>query len=89
MLRSWLVHAQTRRRRGGELVDDAVQPFLEGGGAEIDEQADGEVHQAKIGQELLAVHRGEMFDGFELDDDALTVMVTEFELLLAYVVEPP
>jgi len=25
----------------------------------------------------------------ELDDDALTVMVTEFELLLAYVVEPP
>jgi hypothetical protein len=31
------VHAEARRRRGIEVVHDAVQPFLEGGGAKINQ----------------------------------------------------
>jgi hypothetical protein len=32
-----LVYAEARRRRGIEVVHDAVQPFLEGGGAKINQ----------------------------------------------------
>ena len=39
--------AATRRRGGGEFVDDAVEAFFECRGSEIDEQSDWEVHQKK------------------------------------------
>ena len=35
-----LVYAEARRRGGVEVVDDAVQAFFEGGGSEVDEEAD-------------------------------------------------
>ena len=42
-----MVHAEARRRGGGEIVDDAVEAFFECRGSEIDEQSDREVHQKK------------------------------------------
>jgi len=65
-----LVHAEARRRGDGEIVDDAMKPFFERRGSEVDEQADGEVHQAEISQDLLAVDGREFFHGLELHDHA-------------------
>ena len=60
-----LVHAEARRRGGGEIVDDAVETFFECRGSEIDEQFDGEVHQKK---RVLTRRRGdaEVFSGVEI-----------------------
>ena len=57
-----LVHAEARGRGGVEVVDDAVQSVLEHVCSEVDEEANALVHEAKVGQELFAVHRGEPFD---------------------------
>ena len=57
-----MVHAEARRRGGMEIVDDAAQPVLEPVFSEVDEQAHAFVHEAKIGQELFAIHRRDPFD---------------------------
>src|SRR3546814_17949067 len=59
------VHAETRRRGGLMVVDDAADAFLERGTTEIDEKAHGLAGQAKIGQQLFAMSRVQPFDGFD------------------------
>jgi hypothetical protein len=50
------------------VVDDAMQAFFEGGGTEVDEQADGQMEQAEIGQDLFGMDRSEILDRFQLHD---------------------
>lgn len=50
-----LIYTEVRRKGGREVVDDAVEAFFESGGAEVDEEADGKIHQTQIGQKLLAM----------------------------------
>ena len=52
------------------MVDDAVKTFFERRGSKIDEQSDGKIHQAEIGQDLFAVNGGEFFHGLEFHDYA-------------------
>ena len=40
------------------MVDDAVKTFFERRGSEVEEQSDGKIHQAEIGQDLFAVCGG-------------------------------
>lgn len=51
-------------------MDDAVEPFFESGRSEVDEQTDREIHQAKIGQHLLAMHRCMFLNGLPCHEDA-------------------
>src|SRR5688572_12352180 len=67
---SHLVDTGARRRGGRQTVDYAMEAFLEGGVAEVDQQADLEVHQTQIGQELLRMNGCEALDRLELHDDA-------------------
>src|SRR3546814_8204034 len=60
------VHAETRRRGGFMVVDDATDVFLERGAPEVDEKTDGLASKTKIGQQLLAMSRVQPFDGFDL-----------------------
>ena len=41
-----MVHAEARRRGGGEIVDDAAEAVFEGRRSEVDEEADLKVEQA-------------------------------------------
>src|SRR3546814_15715921 len=47
------VHAETRRRGGFMVVDDATDVFLERGSPEVDEKTDGLDRKTKIGQMVL------------------------------------
>ena len=51
------VHAEARRRGGGQAVHYSMETFFERGVAEVEEEADLDMHQSQIGQELLGVHR--------------------------------
>jgi hypothetical protein len=62
-----LVHAETRRRGGIELVDDTMEPIFKGCSAKIDQKTDGKIHKAKISQQLFAVNRGHFLYGFQLN----------------------
>ena len=62
------VHAEARRRGGREVVDDATQAFFESCGAEVDEEADVEIREAEIGEELFVVHGRKFLDRLDLDD---------------------
>ncbi len=55
----------TRRRGAREIVDNAVKTFFERRGSKIDAQSDRKIHQAEIGQDVLAVKGGEFFHGLE------------------------
>ena len=57
-----LPHAKTRRTLRGVAVGDAAQALAEGGCAEVHQQAEREIHQAQVGQHLLAVDRREPLD---------------------------
>ncbi len=57
-----LVHSEARGVGGGEVIHDAVEAFFECGCAEVDEETDGEIHEAEIGEELLGMDRGESLD---------------------------
>ncbi len=67
-----MVHAESRGRGGGEVIDHPLEPFLEGGPSKIDEKPDGKIHQAEIGQQLLAVDRGELFHRLKLHNHSPT-----------------
>src|SRR5207248_5526128 len=64
------VHAEARRRGGREVVDDPTETFLESCGAEIDEEADLQIGEAEIREELFVVHGSKFLDRLNLDDDA-------------------
>ena len=61
-LHSWfgpgLVHAETWRRGGRKSVDDTVETLLERCAAEVDEQADRQIHEAKIRSAVVCCGRG-------------------------------
>lgn len=64
-----VVHAETRRRGGWKLVDDAMQAFLERGSAKVDQQANGQVHQPQVRQDLFAVDRCQPLDRLQFYND--------------------
>ncbi len=49
------------------MVDDALDAFLEGGRAVVDQEPEGKAHQPEIGEQLLMVDGGQLLDGFELN----------------------
>ena len=65
----YLVYAKLRRCLWWQVVDNALEPFLEGGCAKIDEEADGQVHQSQIGQKLFAMNWGQFFDRLDFHDN--------------------
>ncbi|MFN8670030.1 MAG: hypothetical protein U0164_22795 [Gemmatimonadaceae bacterium] len=64
-----LSHAKARSSEACLRVDDSADAFLEGGGAEVDEESKSKVEEAKVGKELFQVRRGELLERLELDDD--------------------
>jgi hypothetical protein len=58
-----------RTRGGRQTVDDAVETFFESAGPKVDEQADAQVQQTKVGQELLAVYRSKVFHRLKFNHD--------------------
>jgi len=74
-LRSWeirggLIHAEARRRGGGKIVNNSVKPLFKRRRAKVDKEADGQIHEPKVRQELFAVDRCKLFHGLEFHDDA-------------------
>ena len=61
----------TRRRGGRKFVDDTVKTLLERCAAEVDEQANQQIYEAKMGQQLFAIDGCEFLNGLEFHDDAL------------------
>ncbi len=51
----------TRRHEGLGTLDDAFAAFLESGGSEIDKQAEREIQQAEVGEDLLGMDGGKVF----------------------------
>lgn len=52
-------------------IDYALEAITEQWRAEIHEQSNWQVHEAKIGQHLLGMHASEAFDGFEFNQQGL------------------
>jgi len=52
-----------------EPVYDSVNAVFDEDLAEIDEQPKAFIAQAKVGENLLLMHRGDLFNGLQLDDD--------------------
>ena len=51
------------------MVYNAAQPLPQRGGTEIDEQSNGQMEQAEIGQQLLLVNRRNCLHRFQLHDN--------------------
>jgi len=58
---------------GGVLVvvDDSLYPFFEGGGSEVDQEAEGHFQKAEVSEELFGMDRGQDFDRFELNHETV------------------
>src|SRR3954463_10930133 len=69
---SWcsLVHAEARRRGGRQVVDDARDALLHRAGTEVEQEADSEIREPEVGEELLGMDRCRPLRGLQLDDDA-------------------
>lgn len=52
------------RSRG---VNDSTKPLFECGAAKIDEQTNGQIHQAEICEQLLGMHRCEVLNRLNFD----------------------
>jgi len=46
------------------MVGDSMEPLPQCAAAEINEPPDGQIHQAKIGEQLLTVNPSEFLNGF-------------------------
>src|SRR5690606_2705000 len=57
-----LIHAEVRRRGRGKLVYDAIQSLLQGCCSKVDEQSDGQLRQAKVGEQLFSVYGRQRLD---------------------------
>lgn len=59
----------TRRHGGLRTINDSFATFLKTGGTEIDEKAQREIEQSKIGENLLGVNRSQGFSGFQFNQN--------------------
>ena len=55
-----------------QAVDQSRDPILDSTGAKVDEEPEAKLGQLDVGEDLFLVHRGGLFDGFQLDDDKLS-----------------
>ena len=51
-------------------MDDPLESLPQGWSAEVDQQAHAEMHQPQIGKQLPGMNRKQLFDGFDLYDNA-------------------
>lgn len=49
------------------VVDNTLHAYFQRCTAEIDQQTDAEIHEAQMGQKLLAMHGCNLFNGLQLD----------------------
>lgn len=52
-------------------MDNSVQPFSEGRSSEVDKEADRQVQQAQVGEDLLSVHGCHALNGLRLHHDLI------------------
>src|SRR5580658_10061970 len=72
LLRSgFLIHAKSRRRERGVVVDDSPNTIFEHRGAKIDKQAERLLRKAQIRQQLFVMYRRNRLNRFELNDENL------------------
>ena len=62
------MHAKARRREVGVFVNDALQSVFKERSSEVDEQPEGQIHQAKVGQKLFGMNRVDVFDRLQFYD---------------------
>jgi hypothetical protein len=65
----WLTQGANKKGSIREPVHDSVNAVFDEDLAEVDEQPETYVAQAKVGEKLLFVHRGDLFNGLQFDDN--------------------
>lgn len=66
-----MIHAETRRRGGDEVIHYSPDSFLQGRPCEVDEQAYRLPGQSQIRVQLLKVSFADSFHAFDFDNQAM------------------